>query len=236
MKTATKYLTVLTWRLDILLAGLCALILNQLPVIDLWMASAFFDGVGFPLNDNWLVHAIYVIFARIHLLILLVLAGLLLWLRRRKTETARLRHKTIFLLLALILGPGLVVNLGLKDNSFGRPRPVQITEFNGLQDFAPVMTWSGQCHHNCSFVSGHAALGFVFMSLYWVTRKRRWFVFGVLTGIAVGLVRMMQGGHFFSDIVFAFWAVYFTSLLLAKTHRLTTPSHTKFNQSKLVRS
>ena len=37
--------------------------------------------------------------------------------------------------------------------------------------------------------------------------RRRWFLIGTVAGAVVGLGRIMQGGHFLSDIIFAFYAV-----------------------------
>ena len=40
-------------------------------------------------------------------------------------------------------------------------------------------------------------------------------VAGLALGSAVGLGRMLQGGHFLSDVVFAFWTVYLIGAMLA---------------------
>lgn len=70
---------------------------------------------------------------------------------------------------------------------------------------------------NCSFVSGHAALGFYTIALAWVVRRRRrlWLAVGIGVGALVGLGRLLQGGHFLGDVVFAFWATYFSCVLVA---------------------
>jgi lipid A 4'-phosphatase len=47
-----------------------------------------------------------------------------------------------FLALVLIIGPGLLANSTLKDN-WGRPRPIQITEFGGPGAFAPALARTG---------------------------------------------------------------------------------------------
>ena len=72
-----------------------------------------------------------------------------------------------------------------------------------------------ECDGNCSFVSGHAAGAFFILSLSWVFRQKRWLLLGLFLGALVGTGRVLQGGHFVSDVVFAFWAVYFSSLLTA---------------------
>jgi lipid A 4'-phosphatase len=111
----------------------------------------------------------------------------------------------IFLALVLITGPGLIVNTMLKDN-WGRPRPLYITEFGGPDRFTPALERSGGCERNCSFVSGEAsatfALGFAIAML---ARRRRATLMAaaVAAGSAAGLVRMGEGGHFLSDVIFA---------------------------------
>jgi lipid A 4'-phosphatase len=50
--------------------------------------------------------------------------------------------------------------------------------------------------------SGHAAMGFFPMALAWVIRRQRrfWMLAGWVTGSLVGLGRILQGGHFLSDV------------------------------------
>ena len=61
----------------------------------------------------------------------------------------------IFLIATMIIGPGLIVNLGLKDH-WHRPRPIQTQDFNGPDPFVPWYDDKGGCKKNCSFVSGEA--------------------------------------------------------------------------------
>ncbi len=125
--------------------------------------------------------------------------------------------KTVaFMLAALILAPGLVTNTILKDN-VGRPRPDAVIEFGGPHTFVPPFTISNACDKNCSFVSGHASLGFYLMVFGLVaTGARRKYLLsaGFLAGVVIGFVRIIQGRHFFTDVVFAFFFVYFTMSLL----------------------
>jgi lipid A 4'-phosphatase len=58
-------------------------------------------------------------------------------------------------------------------------------------------------------------MGFYFIAFAWVFRDRRWLWFGILLGAAVGLGRMLQGRHFLSDVVFAYWVVYASCVSLA---------------------
>ena len=116
--------------------------------------------------------------------------------------------------MVLLLGPGLMVNEVLKGHS-GRARPMTVTQFEGDRQFTPAFAAADQCDHNCSFVSGHAGMGFFLIALAWVFRDRRWLWAGIALGALVGLGRVVQGAHFLSDIVFAFWTVFGTCLLFA---------------------
>jgi len=69
-----------------------------------------------------------------------------------------------------------------------------------------VLERSGSCERNCSFISGEAsatfALGFAIVML--ARRRRAALMAAALTaGTLSGLIRMGEGGHFLSDVVFA---------------------------------
>lgn len=126
-----------------------------------------------------------------------------------------------FLLAALVIGPGLIVNVGLKDH-FGRPRPYEVVEFGGTRPFLRlgVAEWGGP--HNSSFPSGHAAAAFFVMTpglAYWLTNRRRasiWLVVGLIWGSVMGMTRLVQGGHFLSDVVWSAGLVYLVGALLSR--------------------
>lgn len=122
----------------------------------------------------------------------------------RRGWVARHRAALIFLSISALIGPGLVVNEGLKDE-WGRARPREIVEFGGDRIYTPPLQISDQCDSNCSFPSGHAALGFWFVSIgLVVTRHRGIVVTGALAlGLLFGAVRVLQGAHFASDVLFA---------------------------------
>jgi lipid A 4'-phosphatase len=112
------------------------------------------------------------------------------------------RRKALYLLVAIALGPGLVTNVVFKDH-WGRARPREVIEFGGKRQFTPALIISNQCPKNCSFYSGHAAIGFFWASLAFVLRRRYLFIVGFILGWLFGLLRLFQGAHFLSDIVFA---------------------------------
>lgn len=204
-------------RLDLLLLLSLQAVFLLWPEIDLQVADWYYDaGQGFFLGERSLVRASYVLFAKLHLVVAVVLLWLFLasWIWRRHGEKA-LRRRLAFLILSLALGPGLLVNEVFKAES-GRARPGQVEQFGGDKSFTPVFRPADQCERNCSFVSGHAAMGFFFIGLAWVWRDRRWLWLGIGLGLTVGMGRMLQGGHFLSDILFAFWVVYGVDVLLAR--------------------
>ena len=116
-----------------------------------------------------------------------------------------IQQPALYLLLAAILGPGLLVNALLKEH-VGRARPSQILEFNGNKAFVGPLHISTECESNCSFSSGHAAMGYYFSSLSYLAPnpyKAIVFLFGIILGSAVGFGRVLQGGHFLSDVIFS---------------------------------
>ena len=123
-----------------------------------------------------------------------------------------------YLWVSLVIGPGLIVEALLKP-SWGRARPKDITEFGGDALYSLPWVPANACDSNCSFASGHAAVAF-WVSAYAALlppRLRVWGVFaGVAFGLAVGLVRIAQGGHFFSDIVAAGFIVIVVNAAVAK--------------------
>ncbi len=202
---------------DVILFLSCVAIFISFPQIDLFVAGLFYDSQThqFIYNSNPLVQFIYKLFAMIHIPILLglIITGLLIRFNKLTLKNYK-KWSITFLLTALILGPGLLVNTVLKDNSIGRARPVQVENFGGDKPFTPAFVYSGACSKNCSFVSGHAAMGFYFMILGWLFTSRKAFWGGCMVGVVLGLTRIIQGGHFLSDVLFAFWSVYFVISVL----------------------
>lgn len=115
-----------------------------------------------------------------------------------------------------LLGPGLLVE-GVFKPELQRPRPVQTQDFGGSRPYHPPLRpcWSCTSHH--SFVSSHAAAGFWLMSwglLASPAWRRRWFAIGLVCGGVIGLGRMLQGGHYLGDVLFSFFAVWASGLVV----------------------
>lgn len=134
-----------------------------------------------------------------------LVAGCILLLLYRGIKQRAPHLPALFVLLSIALGPGLVVN-GICKEFSGRARPSQIEEFGGTKRYTPPLMITDQCVRNCSFVSGHASMGFVLaaFALFFTGWKRTLlYSAAVAFGLWVGFVRMAMGGHFFSDVIFA---------------------------------
>ena len=134
------------------------------------------------------------------------------------------RASALFVVALLALGPGLVVNTVFKDN-WGRPRPADIVQFGGTETYRPA--WSpGEPRQGRSFPSGHAAVGFFVMAPYFVLRRRApvWarkaLAAGIFYGTLMGLARMIQGGHFLTDVIWSGVMVYLAGIVLYYLFRL----------------
>lgn len=137
------------------------------------------------------------------------------------TSLAPLKKQALFLLLLLAIGPGLLVNVALKDH-LGRARPREIHEFGGQYPFTQI--WRhGATGKNSSFPSGHAAVAFYLMAPWFVLRRRNrmlascWLAGGLAFGCLVGTARMLQGGHFLLDVIWAGGLVYLSGEIIART-------------------
>jgi lipid A 4'-phosphatase len=129
------------------------------------------------------------------------------------------RRQAGFVLLFLALGPGLAVNFLLKEQ-YGRARPREIVEFGGSEQFTPF--WQpGKAGTNSSFPSGHAAIAFAVITPWFVLREQQrrvaagFLALGLLFGSLVGVARILQGGHFPSDILWAGGLLYLIGGMLA---------------------
>jgi len=175
------------------------------PELDLAGAHYFYHGGGFFGRNN--LERLARDFFRVTPFVVLT-AYAALWAARRLG--ARLRwapsgRAVIFLIATMVIGPGLIVNLGLKDH-WHRPRPIQTQDFNGPSPFVPWYDGSGGCIKNCSFVSGEAASGFWMVAPASVLPPP-WRAPAIFVAFAFGfgasLLRLAFGGHYLSDVLLA---------------------------------
>lgn len=112
--------------------------------------------------------------------------------------------------LTLAIGSGLITHLLLKDN-WGRPRPKQVKEFGGAQEFRAF--YQPNLFHPLplrSFPCGHCTMGFFFFTLALTGKrlknnklKNAGFIAAFSLGILLSAARIAQGAHFFSDTLFS---------------------------------
>lgn len=190
--------------------GLCALVFTVFPQLDLQISALFYGEhtKAFIYKDHIVATQAHYWVPRIAYLLGVICIGLLL-LAFFKPANRFAKHKqsALFVLIFSLAGPGFLVNVVLKEH-VDRARPKDISEFGGDKQFTRAFVVTNQCDTNCSFVSGHAAAAFIPIVFFWVTRRRRWLLFGIASGLLMGTVRIVQGGHFASDVVFAFFVTY----------------------------
>ena len=186
--------------------------------LDLITSALFFSpGQGFALGSMEPWHTLYA-YGEIPALLLVgsalttFLAGFFL------PGYRSLRRASLFLILLYLIGPGLVVNALLKDH-WGRERPVQISTFGGSQPFTEP--WQKRDSAGKSFPSGHASVAFYLIAPAFLFRHKQkrtaslWLLTGSTFGLAVGTARIIQGGHFLSDVLWSGGLIYLLALILA---------------------
>lgn len=194
-----------------------SLIFYFIPGIDIKISSYFFvSSKGFIYENNKTVQQIFNIVPVITQSYYICMAILLVLYKFKHSFAETFKSKIMAVLFCSIIGPGLIINYALKDH-FGRARPKQIIELNGSKNFSKVYKISNQCKKNCSFSSGHAAVGFnlttlAYMSPFWL--QPYVIVVGLFSGLAIGLGRIVQGGHFASDIVVSGWIIFAVNALI----------------------
>jgi len=177
------------------------------PELDLMGAAFFYGQDGFPGNSPALRALRFTLF---YLPAAVMVGAAALWLAGRLGAPVPDRffprgRSLAFMALSLALGPGLLVNFGLKDH-WHRPRPVQVREFGGPLDFRPWYETDGACVKNCSFVSGETSGAFWLAapaSLAPPPLRLPAMAAALGVGALTGGLRVAFGGHFLSDALFA---------------------------------
>lgn len=176
------------------------------PWIDLWVAELFYNGN----NDFWLRKSLITAWKNEYIrpaVGVVAVLGLIYYLYRRLTDKTHRVKEMIrygFFIICVVLATGLVVHAVFKDN-WGRARPKHVVQFDGEMQFTPALIPAAQCDRNCSFVSGDASLGFatLALALFAARRRRMWILVTVGAGLSLGALRVMNGSHFLSDILYA---------------------------------
>ena len=204
----------------LVLALVAGLVFGIYPELDVAAARVFLRPGGFPISTHaWGAFARDAAMAVVALLVAPAIIALLLKIARPQARMLMPGRAAVFLLTTLILGPGLMANIGLKEH-WGRPRPRDLVAFGGPSPFHPWWDPRGPCEFNCSFVAGEAAGGFWTIAPASLAPPR-WralaYAGALLFGSLTGLLRMSVGAHFLSDVIFA---GVFTFLIVWLVHAL----------------
>jgi len=185
------------------LTALTLAVFTLFPQLDLIVAHYFYDRGGF-IGYDWIDRFGRDVFRVTPFVVLAVYAGL--WAAKRTGVALRWSPNgkaIVFLIATMVIGPGLVVNLGFKDH-WRRPRPSHVQEFGGSDAFKRWWENDGACEKNCSFVSGEAATGFWMVAPASILPPP-WRAPAVAAafafGVAASLLRMAFGSHFLSDVL-----------------------------------
>jgi len=155
------------------------------------------------------------------LLVIMVSALLQKWRQQRKAA--------YFVLAVFVVGPGILVNGIFKDH-WGRPRPDQIAQFGGVQEYVPPGYFNAKGDGK-SFPSGHSSVGFAFIAFWFLCRRRNrllgWLtLYGTLLfGSLIGFSRIADGAHFLSDVLWSAWIPIWVAIILY--HQMYTLEESK---------
>ena len=208
--------------------------------LDLKIALHFYGGDGvWPMDRQPAIQLLYR-FGTWPAIGATIIAGAILLVSFARTELVRFRGLALFLALVMAIGPGLIVNSVFKQN-FGRPRPRETMQFGGDKAFLPV--WQPDFSQEAtSFPSGHASMSFYWICLgvfFWERNRRSasvWLIVGLGYGSLMGYARIVQGGHWLSDVLWSAGFVYLTSWLLYRVLRLSPPQSPEQIGSDAIRS
>lgn len=186
---------------------------------DLAWTAPYCAGGEWPFGEEGFWAALYY-FGTLPALIAVAAAMLVLVAGFRKAGAARHRRRAVYLILLMGIGPGLLTNAILKDNS-GRPRPREVIELGGSERFEQILRIDPSSPGK-SFPCGHATMGFFFIGGFYIFRRRNralafgMLAFGIVSGGLIGWARVVQGGHFPSDVLWAGGLIWLVAGLLAR--------------------
>lgn len=216
MNTQDRRLGATVWLLGATLA--VSALFVAIPALDLWVAAQFWDEGRGTWRGNVPAFVLLRDIARTSTY-LVATAALFMMVAAFVLRGAMASGWRVwaFLVSTVLVGPGLIVNGFLKSQS-GRARPANLSEFGGSSEFTPAYQFTDQCLQNCSFVSGEAsmmaavAIPLLALSMPQLSSPGRWLAVstGVMAMAGTGMLRVMKGRHFLSDVVLA---VLFTALV-----------------------
>lgn len=191
------------------------------PGVDIWTSSLFYTpGEGFTAQNDPALRQLRHLGPHLVTVLAIASVGILAvkLLLPGRAPLLPLRIP-VFLITTLVLGPGVLVNLILKNN-WGRPRPYSVEQFGGDLPFQLLWVPSNYCDSNCSFVSGEASAGMWLVAAAFIAPAAWRFAilcFVLPLGFVLSLNRIAFGGHFLSDTLLS-WGL--TLLVILLVHRV----------------
>lgn len=210
--------------ITLVIAAAAGLVFGFFPELDLRISRHFYEHVVGGNAFGWRIYPPLMLARDAGLWVgtlliapfLAALAIKLILPRRKLLVSGR---AILFLTATLALGPGLLVNVILKDH-WDRSRPIDVMQFGGNEHFTAWWDPRGDCPNNCAFVSGDVSGAFWTVAPA-VLVPPPWRALAVGAALALGAgmaaVRIMAGAHFASDVIFA---GVFTFLIIWVMHGL----------------
>ena len=198
---------------------LIAILLTVGSGFDLFFSNLFYKG-----NNQFLLQSydLITIFFRDILLPIILLYILFLPIFSKLTPINKLyfgytfsTKEIIFIWITQFINLILIINIFLK-TFWGRARPGDVLELGGKDNFSHWYQISDACTSNCSFVSGDSAVGFSLIILYLVSNNLKYVYLSIIFGFVLGFIRIAEGGHFLSDVIFSAIIVFLFSFIFKK--------------------
>ena len=191
------------------------------PSVDRAVSALFYQpGAGFPASRIEALRDFRNLAANLTVILPVALGlGLFLKLVYPSKPCLFSPRMSLYFISLFLIGPALMVN-GVLKSFWGRPRPVNITEFGGIWPFQEAWVIGEHGLLNRSFTSGEAATIACLLPLaLFVPREWRWQVAALIGTLvaATSLNRIAFGAHFLSDVTIS---IGLTLTVAAALHRL----------------
>jgi len=192
----------------LIIGAVTGLVFGLFPNLDLAISDLFFDharGEFAPRLATFIFYARELGRCIVGAFVVQAVVALVIKLFLTQARMLMPARAVVLIITTFLLAPGLVANVLLKDH-WGRPRPTEVTQFGGTQQFRAWWDPRGECEKNCSFVSGDGSAAFWTVAPAAVAPpayRAIAYAAALAFGAGIGSLRVMSGGHFFSDTVFA---------------------------------
>lgn len=188
--------------------------------LDLWLARLLYDPTSQAFVWGTSEFVDVVLYRGYKWLMTVVVLGLIVW--GIKTMRA---HRSEFgpkhLAVGAIGTVCIILAVGLLKKLTGVDCPWSIDAFGGPMPFIPMqdvvrLAFNGQFGQGRCFPAGHSTSGLFLLAwaaAFWHISRfaSAWLAAaGMVLGLSAGLVRMAQGAHFLSHVI---WAMWFSALL-----------------------